>query len=348
MKFSVKKFAAGVAAAMLCAASALAAKPLEGQKLKMAVSPTFPPFEFERLDEQGNARIVGYDIDMVDAIAAELGFTYELVHTNFKGLMGELASHRVDFVVSGMSPTEERRKTVDFSVPYYYCQTSIIQHKGANIKTVADLKGKRIAASFGTQYADFAEAAGAVVAAMDSSTYSMQELLAGRADVVISGLSDTEERRKSVDFSVPYYFCKTAIVSPAAAPLKNMAEMKGKKIATVFGTEYAKVVEASGSIPTLLDNSTMVTQELLNGRVDGAVMDASQAKTKCEQNGGYVYHVIPNEDLESAHYVSGAYSIAFRKGSGLIPLFNEQIGKMFASGRMNELIVKWMGEEFVK
>ena len=59
-------------------------------------------------------------------------------------------------------------------------------------------------------------------------------------------------------------------------------------------------------------------------------------------------HVIPNEDLESAHYVSGAYSIAFRKGSGLIPLFNEQIGKMFASGRMNELIVKWMGEEFVK
>lgn len=505
MKFSVKKFAAGVAAVMLCAASALAAKPLEGQKLKMAVSPTFPPFEFERLDEQGNARIVGYDIDMVDRIAAELGFTYELVHTNFKGLMGELASHRVDFVVSGMSPTEERRKTVDFSVPYYYCQTSIIQHKGANIKTVADLKGKRIAASFGTQYADFAEAAGAVVAAMDSSTYSMQELLAGRADgvvqdaasasirvkqhpgleyfvlpqdeldkvqggnvsdcfaavfpkgskleplftgqiekmqadgtmkaiyekwigpwpygdaaakplqgehyklainatfapfefaqvndtgesvitgfdidvldaiaaalgftyeikdmnfsgligelhsgradFVISGLSDTEERRKSVDFSVPYYFCKTAIVSPAAAPLKNMAEMKGKKIATVFGTEYAKVVEASGSIPTLLDNSTMVTQELLNGRVDGAVMDASQAKTKCEQNGGYVYHVIPNEDLESAHYVSGAYSIAFRKGSGLIPLFNEQIGKMFASGRMNELIVKWMGEEFVK
>ncbi len=506
---NMKKFAACVAALVMSAAAAFAAKPLEGKHLKMAVSPTFPPFEFEQLDDKGNAAIVGYDIDLVNYVADKLGFTYDIVHTNFKGLLGELGSARVDFVVSGMSDTAERRKSVDFSAPYYSCQTSIIQHKGTGIKTVADMKGKKIAASFGTQYCDFANAVGANVSAMDNATYCMQELLAGRvdgvvqdaasasvrikthpeleyfvlpqadldkvyketganvsdsfaavfpkgstleplftevinemktngamraiyekwigpwpyeekaaekplagkhfklainatfapfefakvnekgeseitgfdidvlntiaenlgftyelkdmnfsgligelqsgrADFVISGLSATPERRKSVDFSEPYYFCKTAILSPEAAPVKSMAEMKGKKMATVFGTEYAKVVDASGSIPTLLDNSTMVTQELLNGRVDGAVMDASQAKTKCEQNPGYVYHVIPNEDLEKAHYVSGSYCVAFQKDSMLIPFFNQEIAKMFVDGTMTKLIVKWMGEEFVK
>jgi len=262
MKFSVKKFAAGVAAVMLCAAPAFAAKPLEGKHYKLAINATFAPFEFAQVNDKGESVITGFDIDVLDAIAAALGFTYEIKDMNFSGLIGELHS--------------------------------------------------------------------------------------GRADFVISGLSDTEERRQSVDFSVPYYFCKTAIVSPAAAPVKSMAEMKGKKIATAFGTEYAKVVEAAGAVPMLLDNSTMVTQELLNGRAAGAVMDASQAKTKCGQNEGYVYCVIPSEDLEKAHYLSGAYSIAFQKGSELIPLFNAQIEKMFADGRMNELVVKWMGEEFAR
>lgn len=197
MKNVLKKLSATLAfAAVLSAASAFAAKPLEGKHLKMAVSPTFPPFEFEQLDDKGNAAIVGYDIDLVNKIAENLGFTYELVHTNFKGLLGELGSARVDFVVSGMSPTEERKKSVDFSIPYYYTQTSIIQFKGTNIKTVADLKGKRIAASFGTQYADFAEAAGADVAAMDNATYSMQELLAGRAVGVVQDAASASVRCK--------------------------------------------------------------------------------------------------------------------------------------------------------
>lgn len=503
---NMKKFAACVAALVMSVTAAFAAKPLEGKHLKMAVSPTFPPFEFEQLDDKGNAAIVGYDIDLVNYVAEKLGFTYDIVHTNFKGLLGELGSNRVDFVVSGMSPTEERKKSVDFSVPYYFCQTSIIQHKGTNIKSIVDMKGKKIAASFGTQYCDFANAVGANVSAMDNATYCMQELLAGRvdgvvqdaasasvrikshpeleyfvlpraeldkvyretganvsgsfaavfpkgstlepmftevikemqangamkaiyekwigpwpyadekplagkhfklainatfapfefakvndkgeseitgfdidvlntiaeklgftyelkdmnfsgligelqsgrADFVISGLSATPERRKSVDFSEPYFFTKTAIISPESAPVKNVDELKGKKIATVFGTEYAKVVEFSGAEPTLLDNSTMVTQELLNGRVAGAVMDASQAKTKCQQNPGYVYHVIPRADLERVHYTPGSYRIAFQKDSSLIPLFDQEIAKMFKDGTFDKLIVKWMGEEFLQ
>ncbi len=260
MKFSMKKCAAVAVLALFAASAAFAAKPLEGKSYKLAINATFAPFEFAQINDQGESEITGFDIDVLDTIAENLGFTYELKDMNFSGLIGELHS--------------------------------------------------------------------------------------GRADFVISGLSDTPERRKSVDFSIPYFYCKVAIISPAAAPITSMEEMKGKKMTTIFGTEYAKVLEATGAESTLLDNSTMVTQELLNGRVDGAVMDASQAKTKCEQNEGYVYHLIPMEDLEKAKYVSGTYSIAFQKGSELIPLFNGEIEKMFADGTMRKLIVKWMGEEF--
>ncbi len=261
MRFTFKRTAAAVFALLLCASVALATGELSGKHYKLAINATFAPFEFAAVDDKGESVITGFDIDVLDAIAAKLGFTYEMKDMNFAGLIGELQS--------------------------------------------------------------------------------------GRADFVISGLSATPERRESVDFSQPYYFCKTAIISPEGAPVKTMAEMKGKKMATIFGTEYSKVVEASGSIPTLLDNSTMVTQELLNGRVDGAVMDASQAKSKCEQNPGYVYHVIPNDDLEKAHYVSGSYCVAFQKGSELIPYFNREIERMFADGTMKALIIKWMGEEFL-
>ncbi len=194
---NMKKVFACATVLALCAVSAFAAKPLEGKHLKMAVSPTFPPFEFEQLNDKGEAAIVGYDIDMVNEIASRLGFDYEIVHTNFKGLLGELSGARVDFVVSGLSATEERKKSVDFSIPYYTCQTSIIQHKGANIKTVADMKGRKIAASFGTQYCDFAAAVGAKVTAMDTAAYSMQELLAGRVDGVVQDAASASVRIKS-------------------------------------------------------------------------------------------------------------------------------------------------------
>ncbi|MBQ8089369.1 MAG: hypothetical protein IJ233_01405, partial [Pyramidobacter sp.] len=73
---NMKKFAVFVAAMAMLATAAFAAKPLEGKKLKMAISPTFPPFALEQLDDKGNANIVGYDNDMVNEIASRLGFTY--------------------------------------------------------------------------------------------------------------------------------------------------------------------------------------------------------------------------------------------------------------------------------
>lgn len=229
---NMKKIAALTAAFVVCAASAFAAKPLEGKHLKMAVSPTFPPFEFEELDSSGNAKIVGYDMDMVANIADRLGFTYDIVHTNFKGLLGELGGSRVDFVVSGLSATEERRKSVDFSIPYYFCQTSIIQQKGANIKSVADLKGRKITAVFGTQYCDFAEAVGAQVVAMDSAAYCMQELLAGRVDGVVQDAASASVRSKTYP-QLEYH------VMPQA-DLDKVYQETGKNISDCFCAAFPK------------------------------------------------------------------------------------------------------------
>lgn len=229
---NLKKLALAAAFTAFAAASAFAARPLEGKKLQMAVSPTFPPFEYVEIDTNtGNEKIVGFDIDMLDQIAERLGFTYEITHTNFKGLMGELSSRRVDFVISGMSPTDERKKSVDFSVPYYYCQTSILQHKGSNIKGISDMKGRKIAASFGTQYCDFAYAVGSDVHAMDNASMSTQELLNGRVDgVVMDAASCSARLKKYPDASLEFH----------VLPQEDLDKVQGGNVSSCFAAVFPK------------------------------------------------------------------------------------------------------------
>ena len=255
MRFGMKKAIATAAVLMFTAVSAFAAKPLEGKHLKMAVSPTFPPFEFEQLDDKGVAAIVGYDMDMVAKIAEDLGFTYDIVHTNFKGLLGELSSNRVDFVVSGLSPTDERKKSVDFSIPYYYCQTSIIQHEGTNLKSVADLKGKKLAATFGTQYADFGVAAGAEVSAMDSSTYCMQELLAGRVDGVVQDAASASVRSKQYPGLEYHVIPQSEIDSLQGGDVSDCFAAvfpKGSELVDLFSAEIEKF-QADGTMKVIYE-----------------------------------------------------------------------------------------------
>ncbi|MFP3855414.1 MAG: transporter substrate-binding domain-containing protein, partial [Anaerolineales bacterium] len=75
----------------------------------------YPPFEF--VNEEGN--ITGFDIEMIDAIAQEAGFEYELVNTRWDGIFVALASGEFDAVISAATITGEREEMVDFSDPYF-------------------------------------------------------------------------------------------------------------------------------------------------------------------------------------------------------------------------------------
>lgn len=93
--------------------------------ITVATSPDYPPYEFKTI-ENGKEKTVGFDIDIANEIAKDLGVELKLVEMGFDGLLLELQNGNVDLVMAGISPTAEREKTVDFSDIYYTATQSIL------------------------------------------------------------------------------------------------------------------------------------------------------------------------------------------------------------------------------
>ena len=239
-----------LAAGMLAGCASAADKPLAGKHFKLAMNATFAPFESVSIKSDGKSEIVGFDVDLLNAMAADLGFTYEIKDMEFKGLIGELHSGRADFVISGLSPTEERKKTVDFSIDYFFVKTAIIEKKGAGLKTVADLKGKKVAAVFGTEYNNLAKASGAEVTALDSSPLVMQELMNGRVQAAIMDASQAALKCKENPTLEFFVIPKKDLLSGVSGSFA-MAFQKGSPLVPVFDREIEKL-RADGTMKKLM------------------------------------------------------------------------------------------------
>jgi polar amino acid transport system substrate-binding protein len=121
--------------------------------LTVATSPDFPPYE--SIDDNGN--YVGFDIDMAYAIGEVLGLKVEIVPTEFDGIITAVSTGKADIGMSGLSVTEERKNSVDFTVNIANEAQVIIVKKGSPIKTPADLAGKRVGSQNGTTGLDLAK-----------------------------------------------------------------------------------------------------------------------------------------------------------------------------------------------
>lgn len=115
-------------------------------EIKIAVFDSNPPFGF--IDETTN-KIVGLDVDYANAIAKELNVKVALVPTNPANRIPLLTSKKADLIVANFTVTDERAKTVDFSLPYFATGQKFIAKKGI-LKTADDLKNLRIGADKGT------------------------------------------------------------------------------------------------------------------------------------------------------------------------------------------------------
>lgn len=114
----------------------------EKKVLKMATSADYPPFEY--IDTAKGSDIIGFDVDLAKAIGKELGYEIKVEDMDFTGLIPALQAEKADMVLAGMTPTEERKKSVDFSDVYYTAKHMIISKKGSGIKSVEDLEGKTV------------------------------------------------------------------------------------------------------------------------------------------------------------------------------------------------------------
>ncbi len=161
----------------------------DGEKvLRVGTNADFAPFEFQ--DENGSTEYQGFDMDLIRAVAKEMGYKADIQNVNFDGLIPAMESGNIDIIASGMTINDERKNQVDFSDPYYTSGLTIVVPKdNQEIKGFADLKGKKIAVQIGTTSMEEAQKIeGAEVKALNSSADTFMELKAGNVDAVINDL----------------------------------------------------------------------------------------------------------------------------------------------------------------
>jgi polar amino acid transport system substrate-binding protein len=150
----------------------------------MGTSPDYPPYE--NVDAKNNGEIVGFDIDIAKAVAAKLGYELKIQSMDFNGLIAAIQSKRVDFVMSGMSITEERKASVDFSEVYFVAQNTIVSKSDSTYKTLDELKNKRIGVQLGsTQEQVVADLKEAQIKKLNRIPDLIQELKSNRIDAAI-------------------------------------------------------------------------------------------------------------------------------------------------------------------
>lgn len=155
----------------------------------VATNPDFAPFEY--IDEE-TGEVIGFDIDLIKAIADDQGFAVEVQQMGFDAITGAVQTGVVDIGASGMSITPERLETVAFSDPYIDAGLSIsVKEDNDAIKGEEDLQGKTCAVQIGTTGAAKAQElkdAGVLkdVKVLDKVDIVYQELLTGGVDCVIN------------------------------------------------------------------------------------------------------------------------------------------------------------------
>ncbi|MCT4475750.1 transporter substrate-binding domain-containing protein [Peribacillus sp. NPDC101481] len=152
---------------------------------KVGVDTTYPPFEFK----EGND-YKGIDIELINAIAKDQDFKIKLSPMDFGGIIPAMQANQLDVAIAGMSITEERKKVVDFSTPYFDAGlTIVVKKENTSTKTVKDLKGKTIAVKKGTTGAKYAQdnatKLGIKVVQFNDSPAMFQEVANGNADALI-------------------------------------------------------------------------------------------------------------------------------------------------------------------
>ncbi|WP_191565274.1 transporter substrate-binding domain-containing protein [Metabacillus idriensis] len=114
----------------------------EKKVLKMATSADYPPFEY--IDTAKGSDIIGFDVDLAKAIGKELGYEIKVEDMDFTGLIPALQANKADLVLAGMTPTADRKESVDFSDVYYTAKHMIVAKKGSGIESIEDLEGKTV------------------------------------------------------------------------------------------------------------------------------------------------------------------------------------------------------------
>lgn len=201
-------FNAGIA---LLLGASLLGQAVAGEQLKtikdkgvinIGLEGTYPPFSF--VDESG--KLAGFEVELSEALAKELGVKAKIQPTKWDGILAALESKRLDAVVNQVTISEERKKKYDFSEPYTISGIQALVLKKnldtLNIKSAADLAGKKVGVGLGTNYEQWVKenVPKAEVRTYDDDPTKFQDLKNGRIDAtLIDRLAALEYAKKAPD-----------------------------------------------------------------------------------------------------------------------------------------------------
>ena len=142
------KVAATASLIVLTVASAQA----QNKELIVGSSATYRPFAYESPTKE----IVGYDVDIIKAVAQKAGLQIRIVNTPWTGIFASLNNGDIDLVISGVTINDKRKQSYDFSMPYFEARQLIAVQQNSSVKSLKDLAGKKIGVVNGSTGDDIA------------------------------------------------------------------------------------------------------------------------------------------------------------------------------------------------
>jgi cystine transport system substrate-binding protein len=166
-----------------------------GEVLRVATEGTYSPFSFH---EDGTNDLTGYDVEVIEAVAEELGREVEFSETQFDAIFAGLESDRYDVIANQITINPEREERYLFSAPYTVSTGVVVTRADdTSVDALEDVKGKRSAQSTTSSFAELAREAGAQVEAVEGFSQAVTLLKQERVDVTINDSLAVLEYQKS-------------------------------------------------------------------------------------------------------------------------------------------------------
>lgn len=179
-------------------------------------------------------------------------------------------------------------------------------------------------------------------------TMKETELSSGNIDLIWNGYTINDDRKKKVDFSVPYLKNQQVIVTLSNSSIKNKEDLKGKKIGAQNESSAISAMEKEedlyssfngGSAITFEDNNQAL-MDLEAGRIDAVVADEILVRYYISLKGENKFNILDENFGEEE------YGVGIRKGdSEMVEAFNEAYKELQDEGTLAEISIKWFGED---
>lgn len=210
----------------------------------IATDATWPPFEY--VDPE-TREIVGFDIDLMRAIAEAAGLNVQIVNVSWDALLAGVAQGQYDAAISVITITEERRQQLLFSEPYYNAGQVIVVRSGeTSIQAPADLAGRLAGAQLGTTGAmAIQQVSGATLKTYDTIDLAFLDLLNGQIDAVVV------DNPLATAYAAQYAGRLTLVGEPFTDEWYGIAVAPGREALLERINAGLAAVQAAGTIETL-------------------------------------------------------------------------------------------------